>query len=139
MKLSVAYFLLTLLLSGCSYSYVEIENSDGIVKVKVEIADNNEERTKGLMFREKLGENEGMLFIFDDEEIRNFWMKNTLISLDIIFIDKDKRITNIEKADPCEEDTCRIYSSKGLAKYVLEVNQGFTDKNNINEGDIVRF
>ena len=139
MRLSVAYFLLILLLSGCSYSYVEIESDNKIIKVNVEIADDNEERTKGLMFREYLGENEGMLFVFDDAQIRTFWMKNTKIPLDIIFISEDLEIINIKQAEPCINDHCRVYSSEGNAKYVLEVNRGFSERNGINSGNKLVF
>ncbi len=88
-----------------------------------EIADNDETRARGLMFRESLGPDEGMLFIFNDSQIRNFWMKDTYISLDIIFIDADKQIINIaENTTP--RITTRTYSSTAPAMYVLEVNAG---------------
>ena len=112
-----------------------IDNGGKLIKVNVEIADDNEERTKGLMLREKLNENEGMLFVFENEGYQAFWMKNTLIPLDIIFIGKDLGIVDIKNAVPCKEENCALYKSSKPAKYVLEVNDHFTIKNNIKIGD----
>ena len=114
---------------------VLIDNGKNIIKVNIEIADDNNERMNGLMFRKSLGKNSGMLFVFDDEEIQTFWMKNTLIPLDIIFIGKDMKIADIKYAAPCREDQCRLYKSSGPAKYVLEVNYNFTIKNNVKIDD----
>ena len=125
--------LVLLFLTGCSFSsYVFIND----IKIKIEIADNDLGRAKGLMFRESLCENCGMLFIFDENSEKNFWMKNTLIPLDIIFIDEKFLITKIEKAEPCKKGECGIYS--GTGKYVLEVNQGFSEKNKFKINDSVR-
>jgi uncharacterized membrane protein (UPF0127 family) len=87
------------------------------------------------MFREKLNENEGMLFVFDDEKYETFWMKNTLIPLDIIFIDKNFKIISIENAVPCKREPCTLYKSAKPAEYVLEVNENFTIRNKIKSGD----
>ena len=125
-------------ISGCRGNIVEIDNGEEVIKVNVEIADAAGERGKGLMFREGLGGDEGMLFIFEDSRERNFWMKNTLIPLDIVFISEDFEILNIEEAEPCENELCEIYSSDGSAKYVLEVNQGYSKKNNIKAGDNIK-
>ncbi len=115
--------------------YVRINNHD----IKVEIADSADERERGLMFRESLDEKTGMLFIFDDSGVINFWMKNTLINLDIIFIDENFRIINIARnALPCVEEPCTYYSSHEFpAKYVLEINGGEADKLGIKDGDEV--
>lgn len=110
-------FVLLLFLIGCSSSsFIEINDN----KINIEIADNEIERSKGLMFREKLCNNCGMLFVYENEDERSFWMKNTLIPLDIIFIDENFIITNIENAVPCKKENCDNYN--GRAKYVLEVN-----------------
>ncbi len=110
------------------------------VKVSVEVAESQDEITKGLMYREELGENEGMLFIFQDEKERTFWMKNMLIPLDMIFLDSEKNIVQIVKnAEPCTESLCPLYSSQFLSKYVIEVNSGFADKPNIQVGQEVSF
>ena len=76
-----------------------------------------------------------MLFIFDDGKNQTFWMKNTLIPLDIIFIGKDMKIVDIRYATPCNEYPCKLYQSSKPAKYVLEVNGNFTIKNNIKVDD----
>ncbi len=107
--------------------------------VEVEIVDTPETRMQGLMFRESLGDGEGMLFIFEEENIYPFWMKNTLIPLDMIWISQDTKIIDIKTAVPCEIDPCPNYSPSGKALYVLEVNAGFTDENEIEIGDTVRF
>ena len=133
MKLLIV--LLLLALSGCVNNYVEIDNGSNKIKVFTEVADEPEEWTTGLMFRESLNENEGMLFIFNDNKERIFWMKNTLIPLDIIFISDSLEIVNIAEAEPCKVDPCELYNSEMPAKYVLEVNQGFSRRNNIHAGD----
>ena len=112
-----------------------IKNGKSTIKVNVEIADDNQERAKGLMFREHLDTNNGMLFIFDNEDYKTFWMKNTLIPLDMIFIDKEYKIVEIKRAVPCEKDPCKLYPSSKPAKYVLEVNGNFTIGNNVKIGD----
>lgn len=105
------------------------------MKINAEIADDSQEMEKGLMFREKLNENEGMLFIFDDENYYAFWMKNTLMPLDIVFIGKNLTIVDIKRAVPCREDPCMTYSPASPAKYVLEMNENFTLKKNVKIGD----
>ncbi len=109
------------------------------VCVQAEIADTKDKRKTGLMFRESLPKNQGMLFIFDREESHSFWMKNMRIPLDIIYICQDKRIVDI-KADvaPCR-DSCYGLAPGAKAKYVLEVNAGFAEENKIEIGDKARF
>lgn len=110
-------------------------NGKNLIKINVEIADDSNEREKGLMFREKLNENGGMLFVFDDESYQTFWMKNTLIPLDMIFIDGNFNVVDIKHAVPCKKEPCALYKSSNPAKYVLEVNENFTEKNNVKIGD----
>ncbi len=82
-------------------------------------------------------EMQGMLFVFEDATPRSFWMKNTYISLDIIYVDADKKIVSIQKsAVPLSEESLPSYKD---AMYVVEVNAGFTDKYNIKEGDQISF
>ncbi len=122
-----------IIVSSCTDHYVVF--GDG-KKVDVELAITPEEKQVGLMFRETLCADCGMLFVFDDEMIRSFWMKNTLIPLDIIFISENLSVGNVLSAEPCEQDPCRLY--KGLAKFVLEVNKGFAEKNGIMPGQKVK-
>lgn len=108
--------------------------------IKVEIARDPYAWAKGLMFRENLPESEGMLFIFPNEGARSFWMKNTLIPLDLIFISKDGKVVDIkENFEPCKNLTCPSYSSKEPAMYVLEVKRGVVEKFKILVGDSVVF
>lgn len=136
----ISIIILVLLLTAFTY----INNNKSYVKINgkyidVEIADSPEERIRGLMYRDFLTENSGMLFIFDNSDILEFWMKNTLISLDIIYIDENMKIVKIiENVQPCLEDPCESYSSSFPAKYVLEVNAGEADKLGIKEGDFVQ-
>jgi hypothetical protein len=106
-----------------------------ILKIDIEIADNEYERQLGLMNRESMEEMQGMLFIFSDERLQSFWMLNTLFSLDMIFINSNKEIVTIHKnTKPLSEQS---YPSSKPAQYVLEMNAGFTDTHNIKLGDKV--
>ncbi|MCH8003072.1 MAG: DUF192 domain-containing protein [Nanoarchaeota archaeon] len=128
--------LFLIILTSCSkQSVVLVDNGVGNIIVNVEIADSLEERSSGLMFREFLDENSGMLFVFDDEDYYSFWMKNTLIPLDIIFISENLEIVDIIYAEPCREDSCKSYKPIKPAKYVLEVNGNFTIKNDVKIGN----
>ena len=102
--------------------------------IDVELALTNEERQKGLMGRENLDDGEGMLFVFDDEKKHEFWMKNMIISLDIIWIDSDGKVVHIEKQVPPCEENCIIYSPLAPAKYVLELNSGSAKRLSIENG-----
>jgi len=106
----------------------------------VELAQKAEERARGLMFRESLEEDKGMLFIFEKEGKHSFWMKNTLISLDIIWINKEREVVYIEKnAQPCGEEGCPSINPDKKIKYVLEISGGLTDKINLKIGDKLIF
>ena len=95
----------------------------GDKKFYVEVADTLEKQKQGLMNREFLAKDEGMLFVYKEEADRKFWMKNTFISLVIVWISKDFEVLDIQKAFPCEEEMCKVYSSDRKAKYVLEVGK----------------
>ena len=116
---------------------ISIYNGDKIIKINAEIADDSNEIARGLMFREKLDKNSGMLFIFKNEYYQTFWMKNTLIPLDMIFINSSKKIVDIKLAVPCLRDPCLLYRSSRPSKYVLELNGNFTIRNNIKIGDSI--
>lgn len=107
--------------------------------VQAEVADTESKRQLGLMFREGLPEKQGMLFVFEREDKHSFWMKNMRLSLDIIWINKDKRIVDISLNVPPCKDSCKGFIPKEKAKYVLEVSAGFTEKNRVKIGDGVDF
>ncbi len=102
------------------------------ITVPVEVAADEANREKGLMFRKHLAENSGMLFVMDRNDGICMWMKNTLIPLSVAFIDKDGFIINIEKMKPLTLD---IHCSKTKAAYALEMNEAWFDKNHVKPGD----
>lgn len=120
---------------------VRIKTAEKEVKFEVELARTVEERAHGLMGREFLEEGCGMLFIDENESVEYFWMKNTLIPLDIIFIDADFVVKHIcHHAEPCgnkPDDACPRYSSIFPVKYVLEIAGDLAKKSGILEGDEV--
>lgn len=108
--------------------------------VRTEIARTQEAFYRGLQFRDSLGQNEGMLFIFPMSQIHSFWMKDTRIALDIIWLDHFRRVVHIAKnVPPCKKDPCPIYSPSSEALYVLEVNASWTDRFGVQVGDLADF
>jgi len=102
----------------------------------VEIADTEEEYALGLMFRDSMPADHGMIFIFPDEAPRRFWMKNTRIPLDIMYFDKDLRMVSISAdTPPCRVSSCPSYPSAAPAKYVLELNAGTAATLGVGVGD----
>jgi uncharacterized membrane protein (UPF0127 family) len=105
-------------------------------RVSVEIARTPEERSRGLMFRERMGPEEGMVFVFEEPGSYPFWMKNTLIPLDMIWLDKGRRVVHIaHSVPPCKADPCPSFPHEGQALYVVEVNSGFAKKHGVKVGD----
>ena len=127
-------FLIVLFLSGCSnskFGKVCFESNC----FDVELATTSIERERGLMYRDFLDFDKGMLFVFEKEGIYGFWMKNTLIPLDIIWIDSNGVVVFIEEnVEPCV-DNCSIFKSDREAEYVLEVNSGVVEKIGLEVGD----
>ncbi len=112
---------------------IEINND---ATLKLEVADTDYLRSKGLMYREELEEDRGMLFIFDDLVKNGFWMKNTLIPLDMIFIDPEGKIVEIfENVPPCKVTNCESYTPEKMYKYVIELNGGSSEELDIQLGD----
>tara|TARA_R100001369_G_scaffold92401_1_gene137278 strand:- start:155 stop:649 length:495 start_codon:yes stop_codon:yes gene_type:complete len=113
-------------------------DSDSIIKtLSIEIADNEYETQTGLMYRTRLETNQGMLFIFPDVDFRSFYMKNTKIPLDIIYIDEAKTIVSIQKnAKPFDETSL---PSGAPAKYVLEINGGLSNTWQLSVGNRISF
>jgi uncharacterized membrane protein (UPF0127 family) len=112
---------------------------DGFV-VSIEIADDEELRAQGLMYRDHLAPDAGMLFFFAREDEYPFWMKNTRIPLDIIWIAADRRIAHVKhEVPPCRIPDCPSYPPNAKAKYVLELAGGEAAKHGMKNGDLLRF
>ena len=108
-------------------------NDDTLATLNIEVADDDATRGQGLMYRSKMKESEGMLFIFDKSEPQSFWMKNTIMSLDIIYVDENNTIVTIHKnTQPYSEAQIPSYKN---SKFVVEVNAGYCERHNIREGD----
>lgn len=108
--------------------------------IQVEVADTAVKRQLGLMFRKSLPQDRGMLFIFDQPDFYRFWMKNCLFPLDMIWLDREKRIVNVtSNAPPCLDDPCSTYQPKGKALYVIETVAGFANENGLLPGMEVKF
>jgi uncharacterized membrane protein (UPF0127 family) len=122
--------------SGLRIIAVSIKTRERIITFKTELADTPQAQARGLMFRNELADDEAMIFPSDAPEQRSFWMKNTPLPLDIIFIGTDGRITNIENAVPYSLDPV---PSAGLATAVFEIRGGLSEKLGIKPGDKVDF
>jgi uncharacterized membrane protein (UPF0127 family) len=120
---------------AASVQPLEIVTKSGVQVFAVEMATTEEEKTTGLMYRKELADGKGMLFDFSPEQEVSMWMKNTFISLDMIFIRADGRILRI--AENTEPQSTKIIPSRGLAKGVLEVIAGTAKKYGIAPGDRV--
>jgi uncharacterized membrane protein (UPF0127 family) len=124
-----------------SYGYRQVNvTMNGLVLV-ADIAATDEQRTKGLSVKDRLGENEAMLFVFDKEAEHTFWMKNMKFPIDIIWLDSDKTIVHIEhNLQPCSfELLCPTYKPNVESLYVLETVGGFAEKHDIVKGTMVEF
>ena len=112
---------------------------DGSV-IPVELATDDPTRAQGLMFRDQLPPDRGMLFMFPQTGNYPFWMKNTLIPLDMIWIDEQKRIVHIaHDVPPCKADPCPSYDPAAFAKYVLELAGGVAARHGLANGQALRF
>jgi len=131
------FFITVLLVSSkatASESRLSIANK---LSLNIKIADNDSARMKGLMFVKNLPENEGMLFIMEDEAQVNMWMKNTYIPLDMIFVNSNKEIVSM--AENTKPLSTEIISSKNKVKYVLEINGGLAKKSGLKIGDKINY
>ena len=109
--------------------------------IRAEVADTEQARERGLMFRTHLGENRGMIFYFDQTGYHAFYMYNTRIPLSVIFLNESLRIVDIQDMAPCLEQNplaCPIYTPHAECKYAIEVNHEFIRKNGIKTGDLVK-
>ena len=128
-----------LLLAGCASGnglWVEI----GGERYIVEIADDNMERARGLMFRDELPDGHGMLFIHDREEPQAYWMKNTRIPLDILYFDNNRLLVSQQRdIPPCSAgNACPSYPSSAPARYVLELNAGEAARLGLEDGAVLQ-
>lgn len=118
-------------------TFLNKDNRSLLAKIEVEAAINPTKRQQGLMYRTHMDEDKGMIFIFEREDMQSFWMKNTVISLDIIFIDSKGVINTIHKNTvPYSE---KSLPSKGRSQFVVEVNGGYCERHGIKEGDLIEY
>ena len=132
--LAAAVLLSGVALQACAARgpYVELKGH----RYTIEIAADDASREHGLMDRTEMAADHGMLFVFDDDMPRTFWMKNTKIPLDMLFFDGDKKLVSIQHSvPPCVADPCPGYSSGAPARYVLELNAGESAKLGLTSGD----
>ncbi|MET0548792.1 MAG: DUF192 domain-containing protein [Xanthomonas sp.] len=132
--------LLLLALSGCASAgdhWVEL----GGHRYQVELAQNDATRARGLMFRDQMEADHGMLFIHDREEPQAYWMKNTKIPLDILYFDNQRKLVAQQRnVPPCSAgDACPPYPSNAPARYVLELNAGQAEQLKLQDGTELRF
>ena len=136
-RLAHAFVFTFLLWAGCACAQEHVCLRDACYSV--EVARTDEARSQGLMFRPGLGQGKGMFFIFDDEEVYPFWMKNTLFAIDIIWLGRDKRVVYIASdAQPCTAEPCPLYTPSASAMYVLEIPAGDVNRYGIQPGDLLR-
>lgn len=122
--------------AACAPGTVELRGPAGQARFSVEVADDGEERAQGLMFRESMPASAGMLFVYDAPQRASFWMKNTLIPLDMIFADETGRVTKVH-AEAVPGDTTPIDGGTGV-RFVLEINGGLAARMGIVEGSELR-
>lgn len=113
------------------------DNDSIIATLDIEIADDDYSTQTGLMYRQSMAENQAMLFVFNDSKQRSFYMKNTEIPLDIIYINSNKEIVSFQKNAKSFDETS--LPSEAVSQYVLEINTGLSDKWNLEKGDKIQF
>ena len=120
---------------ACRPDRVEIRSDNGVARFRVELAVTPEERARGLMFREQMSSGAGMFFVFEAPGPRSFWMKNTLIPLDILYLNPDGRVQAIRTGKP--QDTTSLPGGDNV-QYVLEINGGLAARMGIAPGAVLR-
>jgi hypothetical protein len=118
-----------------------VEDGETLATVTLEVAANDSERAEGLMYRESLARNHGMVFVYDEPQRLSFWMKNTLVPLDMVFVAANGTVLNVEHADVPPENSTDYgsYTSDAPAQYVVEVNRGFANRTGVGPGTDVAF
>ncbi len=153
MKVPIALLVFLVTMSLTAHSYHETkqaisESPEGKVsvafpsgrKIQAELALTPDERARGLMFRDSLAADRGMLFVFPVADFHGFWMKNCRFPIDIIWLSPEKKVVHIETAvPPCKKDPCPSYGPMRKAKYVLEVVADFTRRERLRLGDSLDF
>ena len=120
-------------------AFIKMFLPDGYI-ITAELAVSDDERQLGLMYRKKINPDQGMLLVFEQENFYSIWMKNMKIPLDILWLDREKRIVHIERdVPPCEEDPCPTYTSRFPAIYVLELKVGSVNEHKLKMYDRVDF
>lgn len=132
--LPIPFFLLLLFLAACAPAQEKVVFPQG--SLEVEIADDPQEREKGLMFRQSLPEDRGMLFDFKEPGKYSFWMKNTQIPLSIAFLDEKGTVLKLDNMEP--NDPVHFHTSPPNTRYAVEANKGWFDKKGVKVGDIAR-
>jgi uncharacterized membrane protein (UPF0127 family) len=130
--------------TACAATPAAASTSPGVVlhghRFSVELANSPAEQAHGLMGRDHMAAGHGMLFVFRDSAPRTFWMKDTLIPLDMLFFDAGGRLVAIQAdAKPCQADPCKLYPSGVPARYVLELNAGTAARLGVRKGDVITF
>ena len=133
MKFIFLFWVICLGILPENYKLEKIYISVGKSTFLVEVADNEPKRKYGLMNRKSLGQDEGMLFVFPQSALQSFWMKNTLISLDLAYFTSEGILTETFTMEP--NQTEEVYNSASKVMYALELNAGTFKKNNIRKGD----
>lgn len=154
-KFIIIVVLITVLAGGCSLGdmfqgailslkgkfpakEIKLKTFDAEISLTAEIADSPSERQKGYMKRKKIDADSGMLFVFEKEIQRKFWMKDTELPLDLVFFNKDKKVVDIiENMEPCIIPVCPLYTSVVPAMYGLEAPAGFVKEKRIKIGDLL--
>ncbi|MGH8077635.1 MAG: DUF192 domain-containing protein [Lysobacter sp.] len=137
--LKIVFAFCAMALSGCASggTWVEI----GGQRYTVEVADDDAERARGLMFRDEMKAGHGMLFVHEREEPQSYWMKNTHIPLDILYFDNAARLVSQQRdVPPCSlGDRCPPYPSTAPARFVLELNAGEAARLGLKDGAVLKF
>ena len=150
-KINNIFLILLLLLNICKIfaqtnqdfypQYLPIENKfcpNKINCIYLEVARSLQEQKKGLMFRPRLNDDHGMLFILDNQRKISIWMRNTLIPLDLIFISNSKIVNLYKNVPPCPFSECKEYQSITSVDSIIELNAGTIDKHNISLGQVIK-
>lgn len=143
-KKAAPVLLLTALVGCCAFAqkrprFLKVFLPDGAA-ITAELAVTDAERARGLMFREGINPDQGMLFVFAEEGVHSFWMKNTKIALDMLWLDRDRRVIHIEEdVPPCLEDPCPSYGPGRPALFVLELKAGSARAHGLKPADRIEF